>query len=260
MSKPKNYEKMIENKPLFRARKMSLSLVGADTIFPKPAGVNLDCLILLSKANSKKVEKAIKKDFLYVNFVKTVCDDIMAKNGGKFPDYDKRSIFKLVKIIDYENSTDVWIHCRKSFIKMVKYIANPKKDFWNELKRPNKMLVDDLTRFSKEAVTRKNKGSIKIVDAEFGSLASKICKYFAQYIFKKDFYYINDKFIRRVLPYYYWFYLGEKISTTNITYEKLYDYLEDIRKEVSKTSKLTRNEIDHIMWYCYKSSSGLYRL
>ena len=259
-SKAKNYEKMIEKRSVFDTRKTDLSLVGADTVNPLFEGTNLDCLILLNKHNSKIVEDAIKKNYLYINYVEMVCDTLKARNGGQFPEKDERSVLALVKIIDYENSTDVWVHCRESFIKMVKYITNPNGDFWPRLKKGEIDLVDDLTNASVGKTKRMTKNGVKVVEAKFESLASKICKYFAEYILGKDFYYINDKFVNKVLPFYYYYYFGQNISVQNISYGDLFKYIEKIHNEVSKTDVLTKSELDHLMWYCYKSSIDIYHL
>lgn len=254
--KPKNYEKMIEKRDVFDRRKTRLSLVDASSVSGQCNAINQDCLILLNKFNSNKVEDAIKNDFAYVNYVKMVCESIKANHGGVFPENDKASIVALVKIIDYENSTDVWVHCNDSFFKMVEFIINPKHKFWDDLKIGDPNLVVRLTDFSKGKVWRKPRGKTEKEEkeAEFSSLASKTCKYLAQYVLGKDYYYINDKFIRKVLPYYFHYYLGKRISIGRNEYIKLFNCMKELHDEISKTDTLTKNELDHIMWYCYKSS------
>ncbi len=255
---PKNYEKMIENRKVFERRKTRLSLVDADTILDHLTDINKDCLILLNKTNSDKVENAIKNDFAYINYIEIVAESIKAKNGGVFPKHDKASVVTLVKIIDYVNNTNVWVHCYNSFFKMVDFIVDSESNFWVDLKKGEKNLVGRLTDYSKGKVYRRGRGEKEKEEKEasFSSLASKICKYFAQYALDscEDHYYIDDKFIRKVLPYYYHYYLGKDIHIARNEYIKLYDAMEELRTEISKTDKLTRNELDHIMWYCYKSS------
>lgn len=254
--KIENYKKMIEKKDVFDNRKMRLSLVDASAISNSCSAINKDCLILLNKTNSIKVEDAIKNDLAYVNYIKMVYESIKANNGGVFPECDRASIVALVKIIDYENSTDVWIHCNDSFFKMVDFIIDPKCEFWDRLKKGDPELVDDLTNFSEGKVWRRPRGKEEKEEkkAKFPSLASKICKYLAQYVLGKDYYYINDKFIRKVLPYYYHYYLGKKIAISQDNYADLFSKMEKLHAEISKTDTLTKNELDHIMWYCYKSS------
>ena len=137
--------------------------------------------------------------------------------------------------------------------KMIKYIADSSSDFWSRLEAGDKNLPDELKRQSGGG----EKGP--------KSLASKICKYFCELFFentdKEDNYYINDTVVRRVLPYYLHYYQIEVSPEKNtrsyfeekITYAELYDYLEKIRNHNDvKDEKLTRSQIDHIMWYCYR--------
>ena len=212
---------------------------------------NLDYLVLLNERNSKKVEKMILEDDGYIQFTKMVYTHY--KNSSffrKFPRYNRDAIFSLIRIIDIENSTNVWRYNREAINKMVEHILNKNNDFWGRLKKGDPKLVDDLKNVSKTDV------------GEPKSLASKVCKYFAQHILRNnDLFYINDKFVRKVLPFYLKYYCDDKETTftfvENASYEELYRLLSKLHAEIrNRGEKLDKSCLDHIMWYCYKESGN----
>lgn len=251
-----NFERMIENRTTFDKRKKRLSLEAPSTLPNNLIGEHTECLILLNENNSKKVEDAIDNDFAYINYVKIVFEGIKAKNGGKFPLYDKKSIVAMVKIIDYENSTDVWVHCNDAFFKIVEFIVDPNYNFWTDLAKGNPDIVEKLMNFAIGKVLRKSRktGNKEEKDAYFPSLASKTCKYLSEYVLGKDLYYINDKFVRKVLPFYCYYYLGKYATFEQNNYVKLFNHMKEVHQCIEKTDSLSKSQLDHIMWYCYKSS------
>ena len=217
----------------------------------RPLGVTIknDFLVELTTCNSNIVNKSIRENESYnANFTLKIYEYYKMKNNGVFPqtgESAKEPVTDLIKMIDLENSTNIWRYKNKrSFLKnMVNYIIDESNHFWTRLQTGDKDLVDDL-RKSSGAETDGPK-----------SLASKICKYFSEIFQYGDNYYINDHVIRRVLPYYLNYYelSEEKMSRTrfdSIEYKKLHSLLDKIRSKLK--DKLKRDQIDHIMWYCYR--------
>ena len=147
-------------------------------------------------------------------------------------------------MIDYENSTNIWRYKDKRhyIYEMIDYITNVSTNFWTRLENGEPELVDDLNPEHNKASGPK-------------SLASKICKYFSDIFLGKDNYYINDNVVRHVLPYYLNHYTLLKSNLTrgyfdSLGYKGLFDCLESLRKTTGEI--LNRDEIDRIMWYCYR--------
>lgn len=234
---------------------------------------NLDWLILLNKHNSDKVEEEIKNDDNYIPFTKMLINYFIensATTPKAFPQYDRKAVLAVARMIDIENSTNVWRFNREKMNEMVSYIVIKKNHFWKDLiskdDKKRKQLVKVLASSNPdEEDDDETEGGIKP-----NSLASKICKYFAQYICgdkKQNLYFINDSFVRSTLPYYYYFYTGKELSKTDVNkyeYGELFDKLDEILEAVNKGKKdekeiITRGLMDHIMWYCYKNSGNIDR-
>ena len=217
----------------------------------RPLGVTIknDFLVELTVQNSKIINQSIKENESYnANFTLKIYEYYKLKNNGVFPQVGeaaKEPVTDLIKMIDLENSTNIWRYKNKRpFLKnMVSYIINEDNKFWTRLKDGDDNLVDDL-RKSSGAETDGPK-----------SLASKICKYFSEIFQYGDNYYINDYVVRHVLPYYLNYYglLEGKKSRTRfdgIEYKELHTLLDRIRNKLGNV--LRRDQIDHIMWYCYR--------
>lgn len=211
--------------------------------------ISKDYVVEINKTNSRIIERAIKTNPSYnANFTKKIYEYYCCKFRGTFPKTGKNAkepITDLIRMIDLENSTNVWRYKknRMHLINMVNYIIDSNNNFWDRLDRGDTSLVNDLKKASK-ATTDGPK-----------SLASKTCKYFSEMFFGKDNYFINDNVVRHVLPYYLDYYgiTPEKNTKTyfdNLDYEDLHDYLEQLRIKVNPT--LTKSDVDHIMWYCYR--------
>ena len=210
---------------------------------------NCDYVIKLTKHNSEIIEEMIQGDNSYFNFTKIVYEHFKKADKKHFPRNNREAVFALARIVDITNFTDVWKRNRESFNKIVDYIMDKENCFWARLKKGEAELVDDLVKHAKS-------------DKSPYSFASKICKYFAEYEFPgSDKYFINDSVVRGVLPFYYRYYLREEIKVENSTpYVDLYKYLCNLQKFINKrkakNDKLTKNELDHILWYCYKNSGN----
>lgn len=209
-----------------------------------------DGLVLLTKDNAAKIEEAIKEDDDYFPFFERLFisfsfSDIQQDKG--------RALFACIREIDRDNSTNVWRYGdRDSIDKIVKYISSPQNNFWDELKIGKRSLPDEL---------------VEVGGTGIKSLSTKICKYLSNEASKKDkkyahdCYYINDRIVKGVLLFYLDHYgvEHEKIKTANklknIKYIDFFNLLEMLNEAAEKKhgTKLSRNELDHILWYCYKS-------
>lgn len=202
-------------------------------------------VVELTKSNSAIIEADLKANPSYnLLFTKKMFEYYRLSNGGVFPEYNKDAILDLIVMIDYENSTNIWRYKdKRDYInKMVDYIINPSNNFWQRLDKGDVSLVDDLN-----PEVDKIKGP--------RSLSSKVCKYLSEMKYSKHNYYINDTVVRHVLPYYLNYFglpMTNKTRTyfDNISYSDLFGYLDAINNHLGNV--LNRDEIDRIMWYCYR--------
>ncbi len=213
-------------------------------------------IVKLTKDNSNIIEKLIEDN--YIPFSQMIYKHYCNQNGGAFPNTDKNAWKAVLIMIDFENSTQVRRFYKADFDNIIDYIVNPSNNFTTRLSKGDISLVDDINKQS----TRNIK-----------SLSSKICKYMAEYMGFKDKYFINDYYIRSMLPYYLDYYKVDwKVDWKNkypnkkypdltimnhresLNYEELFLLLDALLNEVNKTqtTPLTKSELDHIIWYCYK--------
>ncbi len=221
--------------------------------------VEEDYLVLLNNNNSKKIEKFLDDDLSYVKYTEMFCE----KSGLK-TDLDKRydikTITGVVRIIDIENGTQQWLNSkgRDRSSRMIAYIVKRSNKFWDDLNAGKPELIDNLIKAAVKDEGKNTKG--KDFDGP-KSLASKICKYLSLYVLEKDSYYVNDSFVRRVLPYYFRYYLNNKRITglSSMSYADLHKLFVELHTcpEIEKEN-LTKHKIDHIMWYSYKNSRGTF--
>ncbi len=215
------------------------------------AGTN-GYIVALNKHNSDIVEYWIEQDSSYINFTKMVCDNFVRQNDGHFPRDDCYAILSMIRIIDIENSTNVWRFNRLAINNMVDYIMNPNHRFWERLQNGEPELVQELNNSSSTD------------DGEVKSLASKVCKYFAENdpdINSTDLFYINDSFVRHVLRFYCAAYQNVKKTKKEFeqgTYQHLFSVLDELHQfieaDLNDENKIDKSRFDHIMWYCYKNS------
>lgn len=201
-------------------------------------------IVKLTPNNAKKIEKLVEEDDSYFLFTKHLCDHFGLE---KIKKNENRCLIGIIREIDRDNSTNVWRYkeSRALIYKIRDYILDPKNNFFEELERGNPELPDKIFEYC-------GKRGVK-------SLSSKVCMNMCKYIFNKDNYYINDSFIRYALPYYLDYYKvdrtlkdGKVIKTCNdvdkLSYKDLFYLLDKLNNK-----RLARYELDHIIWYCYKS-------
>ena len=207
-------------------------------------------VILLNQHNSYELEKDIKNNVNYNGALAELVFDYYVKVGkiikkAKVPTTYKKALVDLIRMIDLENHTKVWDSKKDQIFLMVDFILDPKNSFWDRLEKGDKDLVDDL---KDSAIKKKNSAG----NEGPRSLASKVCKYFSEYFYDKDNYYINDAVVRHVVPYYYCYYVDKNkiIDVEKAKYKDLYDVLKEIHDK--SCPSLKKSELDHIMWYSYR--------
>lgn len=209
-----------------------------------------DGIVLLTKDNAANIEKAIKEDDDYYPFFERIFGSF---NFSDIRHDEGKALFACIREIDRDNSTNVWRYGdRASIHKIIEYIKNPQNNFWDKLKTGEPRLPDEL---------------VEVGGTGIKSLSTKICKYLSNEASKidkeyaHDCYYINDRIVKGVLLFYLDHYgvKHEKIKTANklknIKYIDFFNLLEKLNEAAEKKhgTKLSRNELDHILWYCYKS-------
>ena len=210
-------------------------------------------IILLTRENANKIERIISSDPNYFGFSKIIYQKYYNdfKNNNDIWAKRNDSLFALFRILDVDNSTNVWRYKykRDNFNRMLDYMVDPKNEFFANLKKGDVNLPDILS-------------SAAVGGTAVKSFSSKVCHYICIEAFGKDHYYKNDKFIRAALP----FYLDEYVVNHNIktkgnvdnwSYKKLHETLESLLEAANKKHnnkpEITKGELDHIIWYCYKS-------
>ena len=245
-----DYSKMIEtknNKGRFKRAIKKLKL-------------DVDCgfVVLLTKKNSGIIEKTLEKDLCYVPYTNVFINDTKIKRVSN-KKYDRQTIMSIVRIIDIENGTQQWLNerGRNRVKRMVEFIINKENKFWPDLNKGEPSLVD---RLNNAAIAGEGK-NIKGKDFDGPkSLASKVCKYLSLFVLGKDNYYVNDKFVRKVLRYYFRYYLNAKITKVDkASYSQLHEWLSELHNcDKIKEEGLSKHFLDHLMWYPYKNSRGTF--
>ena len=219
-------------------------------------------LVDLTEENSKIVEKQIPLGIvgkgrytLAKRYLPTAYILYMSLCPGGIPamfSFTNRShVVSVVKQIDSDNGTlDHKNHHDSAINSFSDFIVNPANDFLLKLNgtiKDIKQLVADL------------KASCTAYNAN--SLASKVCKYFHEYRYGHDKFFINDSVVRSVLPYYLDAY-GIKHGLSNakqfdaLSYSDLYDLLDALYSKIPPFKcgrAMTKTEFDHILWYCYRN-------
>lgn len=212
-------------------------------------------IVKLTKRNSDIIEDLINKDENYYPFARTLYSYFISLYGIEgFKENKEKSLFAVLREIDRDNSTNVWRYKHRSnFNSCVEYISNPENHFFVRLEGGDPALPDEI---------------VNSCGTPLKSLSSKICKYLSEWMYpKKDNYFINDSFVRHVLPFYLDYYGVEKKDNKGNTikgstdidklgYESLFDLLRRLNDVAAKENngvKLSKSRLDHILWYCYKS-------
>lgn len=219
-------------------------------------------IIELNQHNSQIIENLLLSDDSYIDYG-YITFDYIRKSKNEF---DRNDYMKVLRAIDIVNSTNVWRYDKKSGNKrmnnIVDLISDPLTEFEKRVDQGDIAIVDEIIKAS---ILNSNENGAR-------SFASKVCKYFDEYLKDnptnyQNNYYIDDYYIRRMLPYYLDFYgvknftiksFGKTYNTNQSTtlisrlqYSDLFDLLEVLRS--ASNFMLTRSQLDHIIWYCYKS-------
>lgn len=202
-------------------------------------------IVLLTKENAVIIEELIKNDDDYFPFSQLIFNHF---GIDKIKNNTERSLLGIIREIDRDNRTNVWRYKknRNSFYTMIEYISNPSNRFFDRLESGDIKLPDEI---------------VECCGTGLKSLSSKICKYLSEFAFEKDDYYINDSFVRHVLLFYLDYYGVEhlEINSSNavdtLDYKSLYDWLSKLHnaRDRKHGDIITKSELDHILWYCYKS-------
>lgn len=221
-----------------------------------------DNLILIDNNNIKLIENAKNSNEDYSFSFQNMVFEYFGGITG-FPRYNYEAVLALIRIIDFENSTNAWRmknEKREALKNIVEYIINEENGFWSSLENGEVDLVDKLSDASK--------GDNQGVEAK--SLSSKVCKYLDE-LYGRDQYYINDQAVRRVLPYYLNYYRVEvdiedyknkkktkghyKYKIDDLSYKDLHSCLDALKTKVEITclkKKITKSQLDLVLWYCYR--------
>ncbi len=202
-------------------------------------------IVLLTRNNADVIEKLLKDDNTYIPFAKIVFDSF-EKNAVM--ENKNKALFIVAREIDRDNNTNAWRYNKNhdSFNNMIKYISNKNNKFFERLNSGDQTLPDDIVEKCGTGVK---------------SLSSKICKYLCEYIYNKDNFYINDSVVRNMLLFYLDYYgvkhpkLKSIYGVDNLKYSDYYELLSKLHTERNSKHKdsITKSELDHIIWYCYKS-------
>lgn len=226
-------------------------------------------IVKLNKHNSDLVERMVEMNDTYsISFAKYVYMGIRSEHGGEFPKDDEKAIEAMIRVIDRDNSTQVWQHDKNRIKNMRDFILKSENDFWGALMRGDPELVEKLINGSRTSDD----------DSDLVSLSSKVCKYLLEYeTGDKDKYFISDRFVRRALPFYCDTFNIEvdnfKLSASffekkktkegekDYPYSELFKVLEKLQqyandgKSPDDDDYLDKHRIDHILWFCYRSGS-----
>ena len=246
----KNYKKTlkIDNAPVeFTNLVNSLDVVNKNNN-------SLKYVISLTKNNANNINKLIKNDPTY----KIGLAEATYKNFNvdrRMLETNKDVLYIILREIDIDNSTQMFRFDKSlPFDEMINYIQNPNNHFFDKLLDPQRYeyLPDDLA-------------SSIVSSDKTRSLPSKICKYLLEFLSgNNDKYFISDKVVRKMLIVYLDAYgIKHKLrglnSAEKLTYKQYFDYLKALQIKINQNlifgnpNYLTKHDIDHIIWYSYKS-------
>lgn len=242
----------------------TLPLVAAELALSK--GLVIDAvsnLVEISTRNSSIVETQIPLGLRqigtgrllakkYLPNARVLYSSIKAAHGGSFPFTSRAAVREVVAKIDKDNGTlDAKNHSSQAIDFITDYIINPRNDFWRKLNVDNATatrLVDDI---------RTKINLCGFTDArgrkyEPRSLPSKVCKYFGEFEYGSNYFYIDDSVVRKCIKKYMSAYFGVRLTNKAInisTYTDLCDWLARIH---TLCPALSKSELDHILWYAYR--------
>ena len=242
----KNEPIITTNTPILGKLRRELQLDFDETTF----------IVNLTTDNVDKIINYIKTDNSYIPFARYIFERFKLSFGNIVDIQRNRdnSLLAILIEIDRDNSTQVWRYRykRDAMLKFIEFILNEDNEFFERLKNGDSILVDDIINYCGTTLV---------------SFASKACTQLFEYMFMENGhgnkFYKNDKFVRAVLPYYLDYYGVEhrfhnKNVSNTIKYSELHDYLDKLRyaAEQRHGAIITREGLDQILWYCYKSFSA----
>ena len=208
-------------------------------------------LAKLSNANSAIVEYEVWHNPSYkCNFAKRIFDSYCV--NGVFVRSDD-AYFAVLRMIDNDNSTQVWQKHRSDFYNIYNYIIANENDFYNRLNGGDITLISDL---------------LSQCTCDFLSFISKICKYLNLWLFNRDDFYIFDYYVLNIIPFYLdhykTLYPADYISNNiedlwlqinDRNYEVIFELLTFIHncRDREFGDRISKDHLDHIMWYCYRN-------
>ena len=191
----------------------------------------------LTKENAEKARNLIESDSKYGESSYKKYYEYLDK---KLEEYTKEDIKTILRKIASSNST----HTSNENIDILSdYIFNNKKDFLFKLESGSAELVDEISFIG--GFIRREK-----------SFASKVCSYLCELEFKKSNFAVNDSVVRTMLPYYLNYFGIAKVTSKklgNCSYKEFVGYIDKIKNKLKEN--LSFEEIDNILWYCYKDDS-----
>lgn len=205
-------------------------------------------ICLLTRKNSDVIEYYIAQDVKYGNnkmllFIKKLG---ICQNNSSLKKINRvlnrNELEKFIWLVASSNS----IQGKSNSVKkaIAEFITNKNIKFYKKLRDGNINLVQEMEKYVYV------KSNFKRHEC---SWCSKICKYLNEYLFNNDKYYIYDNNVKNRLNDYRKYYKLYKISMKSINiqteidwYINFWNSLDELRKSLS--NKLSRSEIDHIMW------------
>ncbi len=193
-------------------------------------------MVRLSKENSNIVEACISVDVSY----KPIGKEAFLKRQ-KNNDFSQEAYYEIINRIATENSTRTSVD---TMTLLASFLADTQNNFLSRLAEGKPELVDDLLDNLVKNGSRRDK-----------SLVSKVCRYLNEWIYGTDSYTINDSVVRAILPYYLAYYKIEKSLWWNKNLEdmKYVEFFNLFNQLKDKLEGLNRHQLDHLIWYAYKS-------
>ena len=222
---------------------------------------------LLTEYNAKLINFLVNNDSNYRNDENSNKYNTTAYWVDKYKENKTRdNLLEIIKAVDRQNSTHLNIN--DGYNKVCDYII--KKIGFEKLKE--RIEENDLSLVDEIA----NNSSDRFII----SYASKFCTYMSRYMFNSDNYSIYDGVVSKILPYYYYKYVGNdeidvitkkddkiekkekiKICDLNITNELIklnkYEWYKNLIDKVMDHVKISRKDLDYILWYYYKGDKDI---
>lgn len=242
----------------------SLPLVAAEMVLSK--GLSIDSttdLVEISTSNSAIVEAQIPLGLRqtgtgtllakrYLPNARDLYNSIKTANGGLFPFTSREAVRQVVAKIDKDNGTlDAKNHNSQAIDFITDYIIDTRNDFWRKLNVNDATamsLVDDI----RAKINRRGFTDVKGRSYKPRSLPSKVCKYFGEFEYGSNHFYIDDSVVRKCIKKYMLKYFGIKLTNEVIKMSTYTDICGWLARIHTLCPTLSKSELDHILWYTYR--------